>query len=71
MAAYPSSSPFPSTGALSLLWVQTFRVPSVVAFHCPALSILLPPPATHCFLIPQFVSTPSIPACSQGLTSRA
>ena len=66
----PSSSHLPNTGALSLLQVQIFsQVPSVVAFHSPALSILLPPPSTHGFLVPQAVSTPPTPARSQGLTS--
>ena len=59
MVAYPSSSPLPNTAALSLLPVQTFSwVPSVVAFHSPALSVLLPPPMILHFLIPQAVSTP-------------
>ena len=72
MVAHPSSSPLPNTGALSLLWVQLFsQVPSVVAFHSPALSILLPPPVTHHFLVPQAISTPPTPACSWALTSRA
>ena len=26
--------------------------PFVAAFHSPALSVLLPPPVTHCFLVP-------------------
>ena len=54
MAAHPSSSPLPNTGALSLLQIQLFsQVPSDVAFHPPALSVLLPPPATLSFLVPQ------------------
>ena len=70
MAVYPSSSPLPNIGALSLLRVQIFsQVPSVMAFHSTALSMLLPPPATHSFLVPQAVSTPPTPAW--GLTSRA
>ena len=69
MVACPSFSPLPNTGALSLLWVQLFSwVPSVVAFHSQAFSVLLPPPMTHHFLIPQAVSAPPTPACSQGLT---
>ena len=72
MLAHLSSSPLPNTGTLSLLWVQIFsQVPSVVAFYSPALSILLPPPQMHRFLVPQAVSTLPTPACSQGLTSRA
>ena len=52
MVAHPSSSPL-NTGALSLLQNQTFsQIPSVVAFHSPALSILLPLPMMHCFLVP-------------------
>ena len=48
MAARPSSSPLPNTGALSLLWVQTFsQVPSAVAFHTPGLSVPLPQPPMH------------------------
>ena len=57
MVACPSSSPLPNTGVLSLMWVQTFsQVLSVVAFHSPALSILLPPPMLHHFLVLQTVS---------------
>ena len=57
MAACPSSSPLPNTGALFLLQVQLFsQVPSVVAFHSPALSVLLPPTTTYRFLISQAVS---------------
>lgn len=53
MAAHPSYFPFPNTGAFSFLWIQTFsRVPSIVAFHSPALSVLLSPPQTQCFLVP-------------------
>ena len=71
MVASPFFSPFPNNGTLSLLWVQTFyQVPSVVAFHSPSLSVLLPPPVMHCFLIPHAVSTPPTPACSQGPTSK-
>ena len=70
--AYHSSSPLLNTGSSSLLWIQLFsQVPSVVAFHSPALSILLTPSATHCFLIPQAVSAQPTQASSQGLTSRA
>ena len=72
MAAHPASSPLPNTGTLSLLRVHIVsQVPSVVAFHSPALSVLLPPPATQGFLIPQAVSTPPTLACSQGLISGA
>ena len=72
MVAHPLSSLLPNTGALSLLRVQIFsQIPSVVAFHSPALSVLLPPPATQGFLIPQAVSTPPTLACSQGLISGA
>ena len=72
MAAHPSSSPLTNTGASSLLRIQTFsQVPSVVAFHSPALSVLLPPPTKLHFLIPQAVSKPPTQARSQGLTSRA
>ena len=72
MVAHPSSSPLPDSGTLSLLWVQTFSwVPSVVAFHSPAISLLLPPPTMHCFLVPQAVSTLPTSAHSWGLTSRA
>ena len=72
MAARPSSFPLPNTGTLSLLCIQNFpQVPSVVAFHCPAVSILLFPPTMHGFLVSQTVSTPPIPAHSQGLTSGA
>lgn len=69
---YPFSSSLPNTGTLSLLWVQTFSwVPSVVAFHSPGLSLLLPLPTAHHFLIPQAVFTPTTPAYSQVLNSRA
>ena len=52
MVAHPSP-PLLNNGALSLMWVQTFsRVPSVVAFHTPALSVLLPPLVMHHFLVP-------------------
>ena len=72
VVARASSSPLPNTGTLSLLQVQIFsQVLSAVASHSPALSILLPPPATHCFLIPQAASTPSTPAHSQGINSGA
>ena len=58
MAAHPSSSPLPNTGALSLLWIRLFLlVLSDVAFHSSALSVLLPPPMTLCFLVSQAVST--------------
>ena len=47
MAAHPSFSPLPNNGALSLLWVQTFsKLPSVMSFHSPALSMSLPQPTT-------------------------
>ena len=40
MMACPFSSPLPNNGPLTLLWAQTFsRVPSVVTFHSPTLSI--------------------------------
>ena len=55
--AYPFFSPVPNTGTLSLLQIQFFsQVPSDVAFHFPALSVLLPPPAMLCFLVSQAVS---------------
>ena len=70
MVAYPSSSALPSTGALSLLWFHLFsQLPSVVAFHSPALSVLLPPPVMHCFLVPQAVSAPPTPAHSLLVTN--
>ena len=54
MVAYPSSSDLPNTGALSLLWFHLFsQLPSVVTFHSPALSVLLPPPMILHFRIPQ------------------
>ena len=57
MVAHYSSSPLPNTGTLSLLQIQLFcQVPSDVAFHPPALSILLPTPATLSFLVFQAVS---------------
>ena len=57
MVAYPSSSPLPNTGALFLLQIQLFsQVPSDVAFHSPALRVLLPPPMTLNFLVSQAVS---------------
>ena len=72
MGAHPFSSPLPNTGILSVMRVQLFsQVPSVEAFHSPALSVLLPTPKTHHFLIPQAVSTPPTPARSWGLTSGA
>ena len=40
-------------------------------FPFPALSVLLPPPAKHRFLVPKAVSAPPTPAHSQRLTSRA
>ena len=59
MVACLSSCPRPNTGALSLLCIQLFsQVPFVVAFHSPALSVLLLPPVMHHFLIPQAVSIP-------------
>ena len=70
MVACPYSFPLPNTGALSLLWVPIFsQVPSVVAFHSPALSVLLPPPAMHCFLTPQAVSTSPSPLLGTNLWS--
>ena len=67
MVAHPSSSPLPNTGALSLLQFQLFsQVPSIVAFHSPALSVLLPPPVRHHFLIPQAVFALPTPAHSQN-----
>ena len=60
MVAHPSFTPLPNTGTLSLLQIQLFsQVPSDVAFHFPALSVLLPPPTTLCFLVSQAVSAPS------------
>ena len=57
MVAHPSFSPLPNTGALSLLQIQLFsQVPADVAFHPPALSVLLPAPATLSFLVSQAVS---------------
>ena len=57
MVAHPSSSPLPNTGTLSLLQIQLFsQVPSDVAFHPPALSVLVPPPPTVSFLVSQAVS---------------
>ena len=53
VVACPFSSPLPNNGALSLQWVRTFcQVPSAVAFHSPALSVPLPPPTVHLFLVP-------------------
>ena len=72
MLAYPSSSPFPNNCTLSLLWVGTFSwVPSAVAFHSPALSVLLPLPSVHRSLFPKAVSTLTTLAHNQGMTSRA
>ena len=52
MVACPSSSPLANNGALSLLSVWTFSwVPSAVAYHSPALSVLLPLPAAHHSLV--------------------
>ena len=60
MVAHPFFSPLPKTHALSLLQIQLFsQVPSYVAFHIPAVNILLPPPTTLCFLVSQAVSAPS------------
>ena len=43
MVAHPFSSTLPNTGALSLLQIQLFsQVPSDVAFHPSALSVLRP-----------------------------
>ena len=43
METHPSSSPLPNTGTLTLLQVLLFsQVPTVVAFHFLALSILFP-----------------------------
>ena len=67
MAANPSSSPLPNMGTLSLLQIQLFsQVPSVVAFHFPALGVLLPLLAKLCFLVPQAASAPPTPAHSRG-----
>ena len=53
MAACPSSSPLPNSGGLPLLQVWTYSwVPSAMAFNSPALSVPLPPPAAHHFLVP-------------------
>ena len=88
MVAHYSSSPLPNTGTLSLLQIQLFsQVPSDVAFHPLALSILLqctcnaqlpslpgslcPDNWTDWFLVPQAVSAPSTPARFQGLNSGA
>ena len=57
MVGQHSSSSHPNTGALSLLQIQLFsQVPFDVAFHSPALNILLPPPAMLHFLDSQAVS---------------
>lgn len=57
MVAHPSSSPLPNIGALSLLQIQLFsQVPSDMAFHSPALCVLLPPRVILHFLDSQAVS---------------
>ena len=56
----------PQQWHLVSLQVQIFsQVPSVVAFHSLALSILLPSHVTYHFLIPQAVSTLPTTACSR------
>ena len=55
-----SMGPNPSLPSPTLVQTQLFsQVPADVAFHFPALSILLPPPAMFCFLVSQAVSAPS------------
>ena len=57
MVSHPTSSPLPNTGTLSLLQIQLFsQVPSDLAFHSPALSVLLLPPSMLAFLVSQAVS---------------
>ena len=57
--AHLSSSPLPNTGTLSLLQIQLFsQVPSDVAFHPLALSVLHPEPDMLSFLVSQAVSDP-------------
>ena len=51
----PSSLPSPTLAQTRLF----SQVPSDVVFHFPALSVLLPPPVTLCFLVSQAVSAPS------------
>ena len=49
----------PNTGTLSFLQIQLIsQAPFDVAFHTPALSVLLLPPATLYFLVSQAVSAP-------------
>ena len=49
----PLLLPLPNNGTFSLLWVWTFsRVPLAMAFHSPALSVLLPPPRVYHSLVP-------------------
>jgi len=85
MGGPPLPLSLPNVGTLSLLQIQLFsQVPSDVALHAPALSVLLPPPMMFSFLVfqavpappsqflfPQAVSAPPTPAHSRGLTSRA
>ena len=60
MVAHPFSSTLPNTGALSLLQIQLFcQVPSDVAFHSPALSILLPSRTRLHFLESHAISFPT------------
>ena len=57
MVAHPFFSPLPNTSTLSLLQIQLFsQVPSDVAVHFLAFSVLLRPPAMICFLVSQAVS---------------
>ena len=57
MGAHSFFSPLSNAGALSLLQFQLFsQVPSDVAFHSPALSVLLLPPVTLYFLVFQAIS---------------
>ena len=78
MVACPSFSPLPSPRPQHWHIVSSVGsallpalLPSVVAFHSPALSVLIPPTTMHSFLVPQAVSTLPNPACSWGLTSDA
>ena len=66
---YSMVAPLPNAGTLSFLWVQTFSwVPLVESFYSTSLSLLLSPPMIYHSLVPQAVSIPPTPACSQGLT---
>ena len=69
---WPTHPLLPSPTLAPCLSCRSFsKVPSIVGFHFLALSVLLTPPASHCFLIPQAVFTLPTPTGSQGLTSRA